>query len=76
MAGFGRPATHEREGETVSDGSDDWEDYATGPFCQHWGDGDHFCRNCGHRCGDHDGWNEIAGPCDVCECKTFQETEF
>jgi len=56
----------------VSDGSDEWEDYESGPFCAHWGDFDCPCV-CGHSCGRHD---ENSGPCEECDCKAFDDKRY
>jgi len=40
----------------VSD-EDEWDDYETGPFCQHWScacDCERVCARCGVTCADHD----------------------
>lgn len=47
----------------MSDGSDSWEDYESGPFCAHWGtpgDCERTCGECGHRCHGF--------LCDECDC--------
>lgn len=47
------------------------EDYESGPFCRHWGEGgdcDEICcdKKCGHRCSQH----ALDGACQEpgCEC--------
>lgn len=55
----------------MSDGSDEWEDYESGPYCLHWSDGcDEKCVSCGHECKRH-GWG--YDECDECACKEFKE---
>ena len=52
----------------------DWENYESGPFCEHWhdpGDCDEVCANCGHKCHEHtDGMF-----CEVndCKCEEFKD---
>jgi hypothetical protein len=55
----------------MSDGTDDWTDYESDPFCAHWfsfGDGcDKVCK-CGHVCERH-----CMGVCTLCECTTYED---
>lgn len=61
------------------DGTYDWSNYDTGPFCRHWSDPsdcDRLCANCGHRCTMHafeDGERMCYEP--DCRCATWKETE-
>lgn len=52
---------------------DEIEDFESGPFCRHWGDGDcdEVCTRCGHKCGRH--W---YGECaeDGCDCPGWVES--
>ena len=55
---------------------DDWSDYESGPFCQHWSDPsscEELCAKCGHSCLEH---GSVADePCHKpgCECSGFVE---
>ena len=58
----------------------DWENYETGPFCEHWSDPQdctEICDRCGHKCCQHQkeysGALALAGDCGVegCTCDHF-----
>lgn len=41
---------------------DSWEDYDSGPFCEHWSDPsdcEEGCMSCGKLCREHD-WDDDA----------------
>jgi hypothetical protein len=55
---------------------DSWDNYESGPFCQHWGDPvdcDTVCMCCTHQCHEHD-WHN-PWPCNAgnCECEAFKD---
>lgn len=50
----------------------EWENYESGPYCQHWSDPwncDELCK-CGHYCREHG-----DGSCnaDGCKCEEFED---
>ena len=50
---------------------DDWDEFESGPFCQHWlspGDCEATCAGCGHPCDKH---NELG--CDECDCTEWKD---
>jgi len=56
---------------------DEYEDYESGPYCQHWSELG-FCEDpcvCGHACRQHSAF--IDDGCDVaeCECQEFKAKE-
>lgn len=43
-------------GDYEENSDEDWEDYQSGPYCQHWsdpGDCDEICANCGRTWPEH-----------------------
>lgn len=55
---------------------EDFEDYDSGPYCQHWSDPsdcDEVCERCGHKCCEHDVWDEDDHACEEegCDCQGF-----
>ena len=60
----------------MTEPENDWDDYETGPFCQHWcsppGDCEKKCE-CGHECAQH--WGELECRAEGCECERFTEAE-
>lgn len=63
------------------DGTDDWANYESGPFCRHWSDPSEcelHCAGCGHRCGEHDdGGSGGPSACQVndCPCGAYREPD-
>lgn len=52
---------------------DDYEDYDSGPFCQHYDHPD-YCNvmcTCGHPCRDH----YCDDSCNACDCDKFKDEE-
>lgn len=63
----------------MSEQTDSWEDYESGPFCRHWSDPSDCviaCENCGHRCPEH-AYDSGDRACQVddCECIAWEEPE-
>lgn len=57
---------------------DPWDNFESGPFCQHWGDPmdcDEPCATCGHECHEHDWNNPWVCGADDCECMGFKDAD-
>ncbi len=67
------------DGEDVSveddpAGADQWEDYDSGPYCEHWAEPwecDEKCA-CGHECKEHPSW-EDGCRVEGCACKEWKK---
>ena len=72
MGGTAAPAAGIR-GSEVSDPEDaNWDDYESGPYCQHWRepwDCVEVCGRCGHPCDRHMGECREPG----CTCDGFTD---
>ena len=54
-----------------------WEEYESGPFCQHWsdlGECDMLCK-CGHECRRHDSWDDNKCGVEDCKCDEFKDPQ-
>lgn len=65
------------ENEDTLEDSNDWSDYDSGPFCQHFST-PYDCMDiciCGHACSEHD--REIPYECnnDDCNCSGFADVD-
>jgi hypothetical protein len=61
----------------MSEDTQDWSDYETGPFCRHWGDPADCaieCATCGHKCTQH-GAMDGMWECNEydCACEEWKE---
>ncbi len=53
--------------------NDDWSDYDSGPYCQHWNELSYcknICEMCNHYCNDHNNEDKCYGNL-FCKCKIF-----
>jgi hypothetical protein len=69
------PKVHREDDVMDEDEVDSFDDYNTGPFCQHYGtpgECDDVCERCKHICGKHDNDSDDH-ECDVedCSCPSF-----
>ena len=59
----------------MSEEEGEWDNYESGPFCQHWSDPsdcDQLCE-CGHQCHDHESWDEGKCKAEGCSCEKFTD---
>lgn len=61
--------------DVADDDDDSWDDYETGPFCEHYGspyDCGELCK-CGHKCCEH--WDGAECQVEGCKCEKFVDKE-